>query len=1087
MTEIDPSISAPVDEDRIDFPDEWHEFAMDRRGRGTPRPVTIDPNAPQRVKALFAEHAELLDRLIDGLDVPAYAPLIRAGIAGEADPLGAALALAMLAQVAPGSSREVENLGRDAWIGTHGLTFACRAAVEMLGYEVYYWKRSGEYGHVSIVAPHAHRVALISEHLHRIGRLRSLLAALPEDEYTTVRDPVAAHRTSDAKKFGAAMLMPDQEDWAHEALDFHNGWRGRRYGSKELIWTIASTPEHVERAGITSIGVYGDVAERIALVVNALGADAFPVFVNTLEGEDRPSTEVRQRLFDAISRLPSEAALAYLLGDLTNPHAMAAAAQAARRFPVRTLRTILSLAPNAHAAGRVRLSGFARANGLLDAAETLNEAERDRLTELLGRRHPVAETLPEVFTTPPWAPYAKPASKRAALALTPPDVDQIRWAPGEQEEWRVLSGYAADYWSDPSRWGRRTAEDPSDWAFNHFIAYASDDRTRPLLPKWDGTSGSLTIATLKPILARYGDEVKAHVMALLKRKTSFRDALQPLVNLDAARLAAGWLSRSRNERAAAQSWFDRHSGDAAAFLVPDAVGKDAKLRKAAMDALRYLDRSVVDEHAATYGEEAAAAVAALLDADPFDPQLPRIPKPGAWADPAMLPQVLLGDRAEALPDAAVRTLMTALAMDESERPYPGVDVLAGECAPESLAAFSWGLFELWLSAGSPSKDAWAMDQLQRFADDYAVRRLTERIREWPGQGQNRKAVRGLEVLGGVGSESALRAVHGIAQKAKFKALKKTANEQIEVIAERLELTLDQLGDRLVPDFGLAEESLVLDYGPRSFTIEFDEALKPYVLDEQRKRKASAPKPNAKDDPELAQPAYERFTTLRRDLKATAAEQVKRLEAAMGRRTWSREEFQEFLIDHPLMWHLSSRLVWEAGGTAFRLAEDRTLADVEDEPFELPEDAAVRLAHPLTLGDEVEAWASVFADYEILQPFDQLARPVFERSEEDRKSGHVARFEGVKAGGGPLIGLLNRGWKFGGPQARGGGYGLYREFPEGGYVFLDSTPGVHPGYGFDNSVEQTLENVELVLPEGDAVSPVAVSEILLVVSRLSRSA
>ncbi|MEU5156627.1 DUF4132 domain-containing protein [Glycomyces sp. NPDC021274] len=1087
MNATDPSSPALLDEDRVDFPDEWREHCLDRRGRGTPRSVAVDPDAPQRVKALFAEQAGLLDPLIDALDVPAYAPTIRAGIAGEADPLGAALALAVLARVSPGSYLDIEDLGRDAWIGAHGLAFASCALVEMLGYEVYHWARSGSrYGRVSIAEPDGHRVALINDHVRRIARLRSLLASLPDDEYAAVRDAVAAHRTSDAKRFGAALLMPDQEDWVRDALDLHNGARLRRSGY-DLVWAIASTREDAERAGTTGLSIYGDVPERIALLLDALGVDAFPVLVNTIEGEDRSSVEVRGLLYDAIGRLPSEAALTYLLVDLTNPHAAAAAKQAAARFPVRTLRAVLAIAPGAHAATKVRLAGFARANGLLDAAAALSDAERDRLAELVSRRHPVAETVPEAFTTPPWTPYAKPASKRAALALTPPDLDELRWTPGQQEDWRKLSGYAVTYWSDPARWDRRDAEHPDNWAFNHLIAYAPDERTRPLLPKWDGTSESLTIATLKPILARYGDEVKAHTMTVLKRKSSFREALEPFVSLDAARLAAGWLSRSRNERATARSWFDTYPADAAAFLIPDAVGKDAKLRKAAMDALRYLDRSIVDERAASYGEEAAAAVAALLDADPFDPQLPRIPKPGAWADPGALPQVLLADGSAALPDAAVRTLMTALAMDGSERPYPGVDVLAAECDPESLAAFSWGLFELWLSAGSPSKDAWAMDQLQRFADDYAVRHLTARIREWPGQSQNRKAVRGLEVLGGVGSEAALRAVHGIAQKAKFKALKKTATEQIEVIAERLELTLDQLGDRLVPDFGLADDSLVLDYGPRSFTIKFDEALKPYVIDDQGKRKASAPKPNAKDDPDLAQPAYERFAALRRELKATAAEQVKRLEGAMAAgRTWTRSEFQEFLVDHPLMWQLSSRLVWQAGDTAFRLAEDRTLADAEDEPFALPEDAVVRLAHPLTLGDEVETWASVFADYEILQPFDQLARPAFQLSEEERESGSLSRFVGAKAGGGPLIGLLNRGWKFGGPQGRGG-YGLYRELPGCGYVYVESSPGVHPGYGYDNSVEQTLDTVELKLPAGVAVDPVAISEVMLVIARLSRSA
>ncbi|MFC3495959.1 DUF4132 domain-containing protein [Glycomyces rhizosphaerae] len=1088
MNETDPSIPARPDEDRLDFPEEWRVHTLDWRGRGTPRSVTVDPDAPQRLKALYAENAEELELVAQGLEDPSYEATIRAGAAGEADPLSAALALSFLAVVAPESHQDIEDCGRDAWIGLHGLAFACRAVVEMTGYQVHYWSRSGRQRRFPrIDEPPVYRIALLNNYLRRVGPLRSILAALPESEYMEVREAVAAHRTSDAKKFAAALLMPDQEDWVREACDLHHGSRLGQSGY-DLVWAIASTPEHLERSSARMLGHYGDLVERTALLVDGLGTDALPVLVNTIEGEDRPGADLRELVFDAIGRLPSDAAVSYLFTDPTNPHAAAASVQAARRFPVRTLRVIASIAPNAHAATRVRLAGFIRTNGLLESVDALNESERERITTLVERRHPVAEAVPEVFATPPWTPYAKPASKRTALELAPPDLDDLRWGPGEQDEWSETDGYIDDYWSHPDRWNRNNVDDPKDWAFNHFIAYAPDERTRAKLAEWDGTSASLGTTTLKAIIARYGGEIKAHAMALLKRKTSHREALLPFVNLDAARLAAGWLSRSRNERATGRAWLDRHTSEAAALLIPDAVGKDAKLRKAATDALRHLDRSVVDEQAASYGEAAAAAVAALLDADPLDPQVPRIPKPGAWADPDMLPQVLLADRSAALPDAALRTLMTALAMDESERLYPGVDVLTAECDRESLAAFSWGLFELWLSAGSPSKDAWAMDQLRRFADDYAVRRLTERIREWPGQSQNRKAVRGLEVLGGVGSESALRAVHGIAQKAKFKALKKTATEQIEVIAERLELTLDQLGDRLVPDFGLAEASLVLDYGPRSFTIKFDESLKPYVLDEKGKQRASAPKPNAKDDPELAQPAYERFAALRRDLKATAAEQVKRLEGAMGSgRTWTRAEFQQFLVDHPLMWHLSSRLVWQAGDVSFRLAEDRTLADLEDEPFELPADSAVRLAHPLTLGDETEAWASVFADYEILQPFDQLSRPVFELSEEDRKSGRVPRFEGATTGGGPLIGLLNRGWKFGGPKARGGGYGLYREFPEGGYVFLDSAPGVHPGYGYDNGAEQTLTNVELALPEGDAVGPVAVSEILLVVSRLLRSA
>ncbi|KPC75373.1 hypothetical protein ADL26_07830, partial [Thermoactinomyces vulgaris] len=164
-----------------------------------------------------------------------------------------------------------------------------------------------------IMEPDVERVALILDHVDWISTLRSLLAGLPDDEYEAVRDAVAAHRTSEAKRFGAALLMPEQADWAEEALKLHYGSRNGAWGYG-LIWAIASDREQAELAGARVLGVYGKVAERAALLVDALGADSLAVLVNTLEGENRPDAEVRELLFDPIGRLPSEAAAAYLLG-----------------------------------------------------------------------------------------------------------------------------------------------------------------------------------------------------------------------------------------------------------------------------------------------------------------------------------------------------------------------------------------------------------------------------------------------------------------------------------------------------------------------------------------------------------------------------------------------------------------------------------------------------------------------------------------------------------------------------------------------------------------------------------------------------
>ncbi|GAB3964476.1 hypothetical protein GCM10029978_025060 [Actinoallomurus acanthiterrae] len=364
-----------------------------------------------------------------------------------------------------------------------------------------------------------------------------------------------------------------------------------------------------------------------------------------------------------------------------------------------------------------------------------------------------------------------------------------------------------------------------------------------------------------------------------------------------------------------------------------------------------------------------------------------------------------------------------------------------------------------------AKDGWALTQLGALGDDETVRRLTPVIRAWPGEAGHSKAVTGLDVLAAIGTDVALMHLHGIAQKVKFKGLKARAQEKIQQVAAQLELTPEQLADRLVPDFGLAADgSMTLDYGPRRFVVGFDEQLKPFVTDEGGKRRASLPKPGVKDDPDVAAAAYKRFAALKKDVRTVAADQIRRLEAAMvTRRRWSMAEFGEFFVSHPLVWHIARRLVWaaEADGrtTTFRIAEDRTFADVSDDVPALPDSARIGLVHPLDLGDDLEAWAEVFADYEILQPFPQLGRVVHRLTDDEAAEGRLARFEGVTVPVGKVLGLDRRGWRRSEPQDAGVEHFIFKELPDGRYAVIDLDPGIAVG-AIDVLPEQKLDVVWL---------------------------
>ncbi|MBR7839792.1 DUF4132 domain-containing protein, partial [Actinospica durhamensis] len=174
-------------------------------------------------------------------------------------------------------------------------------------------------------------------------------------------------------------------------------------------------------------------------------------------------------------------------------------------------------------------------------------------------------------------------------------------------------------------------------------------------------------------------------------------------------------------------------------------------------------------------------------------------------------------------------------------------------------------------------------------------------------------------------------------------------------------------------------------------------------------------------PELAEAARARLSSLTEAVPAVRAHVARRLESAMTmRRGWSVPEFRA-LLAHPFVAPLTSRLVWQSevqqDGVAvtkdFRVAEDGGFADVADAVFQLPPHAVIRVAHPARLGAGaagVSAWAELFADYEILEPFPQLGRPIQLLTPAERAGALVTRFEGTLVPAAKLTALLEHGWQ-----------------------------------------------------------------------------
>ncbi len=299
-------------------------------------------------------------------------------------------------------------------------------------------------------------------------------------------------------------------------------------------------------------------------------------------------------------------------------------------------------------------------------------------------------------------------------------------------------------------------------------------------------------------------------------------------------------------------------------------------------------------------------------------------------------------------------------------------------------------------------------------DGDCVKACEQYLRKWFG---NRLAQCKclVEVLSWIKHPLAIQVLLGVANRFRTKAIRKMAEEYVQALAEREGWTIDELADRTVPDAGFeraADESgkpggdaaaLVLDYGPRRFTVKLDDDLQPVIHTEEGKTVKNPPAPGKNDDADAAKAAKKTFSDAKKIVKDVVKRQAERLyEALCTQRTWRFDDWQRFLAQHPIVGKLCIRLAWAAFAPGeegpflgcFRPLEDGSLTNEKDEEARFEPDTRVRLAHACNTPAEVgAAWARHFEDYDVTPLFPQFGRATYVLPEEKGKETDIKDFEG----------------------------------------------------------------------------------------------
>ena len=405
-----------------------------------------------------------------------------------------------------------------------------------------------------------------------------------------------------------------------------------------------------------------------------------------------------------------------------------------------------------------------------------------------------------------------------------------------------------------------------------------------------------------------------------------------------------------------------------------------------------------------------------------------------WILDAPLPVLHLKDGTEAGEDRRAALMAAYCELGRIGRSETAA-AMARDLNEADLVALAHEVYEKWLAEGAQSKTKWVLPFAAAFGGPSMTPKLTRAINDWPQHARGAIACDAVAALALSPDPAALLTVDAISRKFKFRQVKAAAGQALENAAKELGITAEELADRIVPDLGFAADGKrVFDYGSRSFTVRLTPTLELEITNDAGKAVKNLPAPGKTDDGEKADAAYNEFKLMKKQIKTTVTAQKARLEAALSAlRCWSADAWRALFVGNPIMHQFAVSLIWgvyEDGRlqTTFRYMEDGSFNTVDEDEYQLPDNALIGLAHPIEMDSEtLDGWKQQLKDYEITQSIPQLERPVYRLEPGRSQDRSLELFGGKLLNGAALSGkMLGLGWYRGSVEDAGFYYTFYRE-------------------------------------------------------------
>ncbi|PPS22473.1 DUF4132 domain-containing protein [Brachyspira murdochii] len=311
-----------------------------------------------------------------------------------------------------------------------------------------------------------------------------------------------------------------------------------------------------------------------------------------------------------------------------------------------------------------------------------------------------------------------------------------------------------------------------------------------------------------------------------------------------------------------------------------------------------------------------------------------------------------------------------------------------------------------------------------YSDDLKIDKVYPLIKEFAKGSRTVMAAFIVKCMALNGKSYALILVDSLTRKSPTAKIKEVAIETMENAAYMLDMTADELSDRIIPNFGFDRKGeKVLSYGgeaKRTFTLSINNDLELTITDnDKQKIIKSLPAPNSKDDKTEADNAKKECTALKKEIKTLIQSQKIRLQKVLlNGRKWTYDNFKTVFVENPIMNLFALKLIWGVYDEknnlieSFRYMEDGSFNTFDEEEYifedSLKNKKNITLVHPIELDDEkLSKWKTQLSDYEISQPINQLDFKYSDITEKDISEDKITSLNSKKIKAGILMSLANK--------------------------------------------------------------------------------